>query len=208
MKPISKNVSVLALALVAVSISGTFALADDFQGAQLEKQTGGIYGHLEAKVIDENGNVKQYVQSDNRIVVRGTDMLVTNTLVPSGAWTGTINSTVAPVTHMQIGTSSAADTSTTAALLGAVAGCNPVTFTADSAAGADSGGFAETQPTLSATFSGAAPCNTTFNEAGLFDDVAGSGVTSMFARGVFSTGVTLATTDSLDVDWTFTFTDT
>ena len=207
MKTNSKNVGIVALALVAVSLSGTFALADDFQGTQLEKQSGGIYGHLEAKVIDENGNVKQYVQTDNRIVVRGTDMIVTNTFLPSSAWTGTINATVAPVTHMQIGDTGGADTSTTSALLGAVGGCNPVAITAFANAGADVATFARTTTIISATFSGAGACATSFLEAGLFDSDEGSGITTMFARGTFAS-VTLAATDSLDIDWTFDFTDT
>ena len=208
MKTISKNVGIVALALVAVSLSGTFALADDFQGTQLEKQSGGIYGHLEAKVIDENGNVKQYTQTDNRIVTNGTDTLVVNSFAPSGGFTGGITTTLGPSTYMQIGTSGAADTSTTQVLLGPVGGCVPVTFTGVAANGLDNGGFAESIATLSATFSGAGACATTFNEAGLFDGSTGSGTDNMFARGVFGSSVTLAVTDSLDVDWTFTFTDT
>lgn len=206
MKPISKNVGIVALALVAVSLSGTFAFADDFQGTQLEEQTGGIYGHLEGRVIDENGNVNQYLQTDNRIVVRGTDMLVINTFAP--VFTGTIDTTLGQVGFMQIGTLATADTSTTNTLFGPVGGCVPVAISGASAPGADSAGFAQTSPTISATFSGAGTCATTFLEAGLFDGSTGSGLDDMFARGIFATSVTLTASDSLVIDWTFTFTDT
>jgi len=213
MKTISKNVGMMALTLVAVSLSGAFVIADDFQDTQLEQTRGAIYGHIEARVIDENGNVKQYIQSDNRIVGNGTDTLVVNGFSPTPAFTGSIVTTLGPMTHMQLGvgtTSDAAFSSTAIALDTATASCID-TFSGAANSAVDNGGFAESTAVLSTTFdssTGAGACiGPVLAEAGLFDASTGSGTDNMFARGLFSATVTLAGSDSLDVDWTFTFTD-
>jgi len=207
MKQIPKNFSIMAIALVAVSLTGSFAVADEFQGERLATQEAGMYGHITAKVLDENGNVKQYVQSDNKIVQNGVDMLVINTLVPSAAYTGGIDTTLGDVQWMQVGTGAGAGTSADNTLT-TIGGCSPVTFTGTSAGGSDSGGFATTSATLTATFSGASCADPAVAEAGLFDGATGSGTDDMFSRGIFGSTVNLGAADSLDVDWTFTFTDT
>ncbi len=219
MKTNSKNVFIVAIALVAVSLSGTFALADDFQGAQLERDGIGFYGHLEAKVTDENGNVKQYIQTDNRIVGNGTDLLITRAFSPSGGFTGTISTGIGPMTNMQLGTGTDDDATFSGGATGLqtpAAGCI-TTFTGTANNATLSGGFAQSSATLSATFDssvGAGACMsgsvTNLIEAGLFNGATGSGTDDMFARGYFGAGndVTLSGSDTLDVDWTFTFTDT
>jgi len=206
MKQIPRNVSIMAMALVAVSLTGSFAVADEFKGGQIATQEAGMYGHITAKVLDETGNVKQYVQSDNKIVQNGVDMLVINTLVPSSAYTGGIDTALGDVQYMQIGTGSGAGTSADNTIT-TIGGCAPVTFTGTGAGASDSVGFATTSVTLSSTFSGAS-CAATVAEAGLFDGSTGSGTDDMFSRGIFGSSVVLGAADSLDVDWTFTFTDT
>ena len=215
MKTISKNVGMMAITLVAVSLSGAFAIADEFQDTQLEQTRGAIYGHIEARVIDENGNVKQYIQSDNRIVGNGTDTLVVNGFSPVGGFIGSIGDpALGPSTHMQLGigtTNDATFSPTAIALETATANCID-TFTGVANSATVNGGFAESFFTLSATFDTTdGPANNcigpTFTEAGLFDAVSGSGTADMFARGFFSTAVVLGSSDSLDVDWDFTFTD-
>lgn len=212
MKTNSKNVFIVAIALVAVSLSGTFALADDFQGSQLEKQRSGIYGHITATVIDENGNVKQYIQTDNRIVGNGTDTLLVNAFSPAGGFTGSVIGGTA-MTHMQLGTGTQSDAAfawDATALQTATANCI-TTFQGSANSAQSNGGFAETTATLSASFNStvnAACLSTGFEEAGIFDGAGGSGTDVMFARGSFGGNtVTLVGSDNLDVDWTFTFTD-
>ena len=206
MKLITKNVGIFAVALVAVSLTGSFAIADEFQGMQLGEQEAGVYGHVTTTLYNADGDVKQYTQSDNRIVENGLDMLAINTFSPAGGFTGGINATLAAVTHMQIG-SGVAEVVATANTITAITTCNPDTFTGT---GAGASGSA-TSVTLSGIFTTAgdgAGCATTIGEAGLFDGVGGSGGSSMFAQNAFATTVPLTSNDQLNVDWTFTFTDT
>ena len=195
------------MAVVAIGASGTFALADEALDSQTIDETvsgAGIYGHVEARVIDADGNIKAYTQGDNRIVNNGIDMIIFNTLDPSDNWAATgIDTTFGQVTHMQLGagtTEVVAGTNT----ITAIATCDPDTFTGSAVGGAAAA-------TLSAQFTtidDGAGCAATIGEAGLFDGATGSGTDDMFAQNAFSTSVTLTTNDLLDVDWTFTFSDT
>jgi len=198
----------MAIALVAVSLTGSFAVADEFQGGQIAEQKAGMYGHITARVLDDSGNVKQYVQTDNKIVQNGVDQLVISTLIPSVVYTGGIDNALTPVQWMQVGTGGGAGTSADNTIT-TIAGCGTQTFTGTGAGAADVAGFASTSVTLTSTFSGATCANPAVAEAGLFDNVAGSGPSSdMFSRGIFGVTVNLGAADSLQVDWTFTFTDT
>ena len=207
MKLITKNVGIFAVALVAVSLTGSFAIADEFQGTQLGEQTATVYGHVTATVYDVDRNVKQYMQTDNVIVNNGLDMLAINTFTPSAPFTGGINASLSDVTHMQVGLGTTQLGATANALGTAIATCTPDTFTGTGAAA--SAGVATV--TLQGIFDVAgdgAGCQDTLGEAGLFDSSSGSGVTSMFAQNAFSPSVALGASDQLQVDWTFTFTDT
>ncbi len=195
----------MVVALVAVSLTGSFAIADEFQGGQIAKEKAGIYGHITAVVHDESGNVKQYVQTDNAVVQNGVDMLFINTLVPSAAYTGGIDTTLGDVQWMQIGTGVVAPVGGDNTIT-AIGGCGTQTFTGTGSGAA--GNPASSAVTLTATFSGATCADLAVGEAGLFDGAGGSGPDDMFSRGVFGTTVNLGAADSLDVDWTFTFTDT
>ena len=162
-----------------------------------------MFGHVEATVYDENGNIKAYTQSDNKIVNNGLDMIIFNTFSPSSTMSGGIATGLGAVTHMQLGSGTAEATVASTNTITAIASCAPDTFTA-SAAG---GGAAVT---LSSTFTSAgdgAGCLTTIGEAGLFDGSTGSGTDDMFAQNKFASTVTLSGTDSLVVNWDFTFTD-
>jgi len=205
MKLNTKNTSIFVVALVAVSLTGSFAVADEFQGNHGPQNDGiGLQGHIVATVYDNDGNVKQYMQSDNVIVNRGIDKLFTETFSPSSPFIGGINTTAAAITHMQLGVG-VAELGVGAVALGtATAGCID-TFT-----GVGAGGGAPLG--LNATFTtadGAGACiGPVLGEAGLFDGVQGSGGAAMFSQNAFSSTVTLGASDQLDVDWTFTFTDT
>lgn len=206
MKLKAKNVGIFAVALVAVSLTGSFAIADEFQGMQLGEQRGTVYGHVTTTLYDADGNVKQYTQSDNRIVENGLDMLAINTFSPAGGFGGTIDATLTPVISMQVG-SGVAEVAATANVITAIASCAADTFTGTGAGASGS----STSITLSGIFTSAGDgvgCETTIGEAGLFDDAGGSGAGDMFAQNAFSTTVLLTSTDQLNVDWTFTFTDT
>jgi len=203
MKQNTKNTGIFVVALVAVSLTGSFAIADEFQGEQSPQRDGvGLQGHVVATLYDADGNVKQYLQSDNVIVNRGIDKLFTETFSPSSPFTGGINTTAAAITHMQLGTG-VTELGTGATALGTSVACID-TFTGVGAGGGAALG-------INATFTsadGAGCVGPTLGEAGLFDGVTGSGSAAMFAQNAFSSTVILGASDSLDVDWTFTFTDT
>lgn len=206
MKLITKNVGIFAVALVAVSLTGSFAIADEFQEMQLGEQTGTVYGHVTTTLYNADGNVIQYTQSDNRIVENGLDMLAINTFSPAGGFTGGINTALTPVISMQVG-SGVAEVAATANVITAIASCNADTFTGTGAGASGS----STSVTLSGIFTTAgdgAGCAATIGEAGLFDGATGSGTDDMFAQNAFASTVILTSTDQLNVDWTFTFTDT
>ena len=190
------------IAVAAMGITGTFALADDSFNSQTFSETvdrGLIYGHVEATLYDEFGNVKAYTQSDNTIVDVGLDMILNNLIEPVIG--GISNATLGDVSHMQIGTATV-EAGATNSTIDAISGCTTTVITASSS---DIGVVL-----LEATFTvgaNGANCNTTIGEAGLFDGATGSGSDSLFAQNKFASTVPLGADDSLDIDWTFTFTD-
>jgi len=189
------------MTVVAIGAIGTFALADDSFDSQSIEETmdrQSLYGHAEARLVDADGNIKAYTQSDNRIVNQGLDMLIINTFSPSSAFTGGIDTALGAVSHMQIGTGTSEATNPATNTITPIGGCAPVTFTANNAT--------THAITLSSTFSGAT-CAATVGEAGLFDGSTGSGTDDMFAQNAFASTIGFTASDSLDVDWTFTFTD-
>ena len=133
-------------------------------------------------------------------------MLAVNTFSTFGVWTGGINDSLTPVISMQVG-SGTTEVAATVNVITAIASCAADTFTGS---GAGASGSA-TSVTLQGIFDVAgdgAGCQTTIGEAGLFDDAGGSGAGDMFAQNAFSPSVALGASDQLQVDWTFTFTDT
>ena len=194
--------AMIMIAVAAVGTSGTFALADTFdsQSDSTTKDSQAMFGHVEATVYDEDGNIKAYTQSDNKIVNNGLDMIMVNTF--AGTPTGGI-ANLGPASNIQLGSATAEETLTAAKTITAIASCAPDTFT-----GVSAGGGAAI--TLTSTFTSAddgAGCLTTIGEAGLFNGATGSGTDSMFAQNKFASTVTLSGTDSLVVNWSFTFTD-
>ena len=204
MKLNTKNASLFAIALTAVTLTGSFALADEFQVNDDPQLDGvGLQGHVVATVYDTDGNVKQYMQSDNVIVNRGIDKLFVETFQPSSPFTGGINTTSKTIEYMQLGTGGSELGTSATALGSATAGCI-TTFTG---VGAGGGAALGINATFDNSIGGGACVGPNLGEAGLFDTVHGSGVAAMFAQNAFSSGVILGSSDSLDVDWTFTFTD-
>ena len=195
------------VAVIAIGISGTFALADDsfdlLKISETVDQTQ-IYGHVEAILYDEFGNVKAYTQSDNKIVNVGLDTLLVNILQGTTiSGMGASNNTLGPITHMQLGTETveAGSGNTT---IGTISNCIPDAV----AAAYTSTGIVVITGVFSVGGQGAG-CQTTINEAGLFSGPTGGGSgDTMFAQNAFGSGVPLGASDSLTVNWTFTFSDT
>ena len=207
MRALGKNIGLLLLSMTVIFAGSTFAMALDVDESSIG-DSGLMTGHMTLTVFDENGNIKAYSQSDNSIVLRGVTTLVQETFgtVPV---TGGILSSSGPVSHMEIGTDSTAPIPGNTGLT-AIAGCarEAATFSAPAASGAT---FATITVTATATFSGGAigsSCSATadIREAGMFNDVTAG---EMFARNTgFAAVTTLGSTDTLKIDWDFTFEDT
>lgn len=201
-----RNLAMVMIVAAAIGGTGSFSMLSNVTADSSMESGVKMYGHVTATLIDESGNVKQYSQSDNIIVNDGLEALVFLGLSPSSAFTGNSTNSATAFTHMQLGTGTTGVASTASTLGTAISGCID-TFT----------GVANTETvgnnvvvTLTSTFSSAdsANCLTTVGEAGVFDGSTGSGTDEMFAQNAFSSQITLAGSDSLQVDWTYTFSDT
>ena len=81
MKDISRNIGVITVALIAISVGATLAVT---QGSYLQSlgvpspSASGAYiaGHVEAVVRDDGGNIIAYRQADNAIVKQFTHFMV------------------------------------------------------------------------------------------------------------------------------------
>ena len=181
------------LGVVAVSMSGSYALLQPAQTSVENGETGGLMGHLVVTVNDENGNVKAYRQTDNLITNTGiTQMnaLYFEDIADVGA---------GEASHFAIGTggeTAAAYTSTGSDLITSIGGCarQDAAFSAGSASSGDQ------TITGTASFSGASCAASSVDEGVVYNDVSAG---QALARTVF-TAVTVGSGDTLNLRWTFT----
>ena len=208
---IGKNIGLLLLSFTVIFAGTTFTLALDANESSTS-DSGFVQGHTTLTVYDENGYVKSYAQSDNAIVQNGMTTLVQETFgLTTEAVTGGIGSSTGPVSHMGIGTGAVAAVGGDSTLT-AVVNCVRQAATFTSTGAGPSGDFATITVRASATFSGGAGstvCSfaSSITEAGMFNAAGSAG--EMFARNAgFTPVTTLGATDTLDIDWDFTFTGT
>jgi len=169
-------------------------------------------GHMTLKVIDENGYIKDYRQTDNVIVLAGWDALVENAF--SGTYVtglGHLNGTGAgPFSHIGIGSFDDIDlpaANTNTALGAELTGCPRSTLGIDSVGAIDFTGASEILVELFAGFNEPSDIdcqNIAISEAGLFNGTAAQN-TVMFARNTFTTVPALGAEDTLEIEWDFTF---
>ena len=176
--------------------------------ADTSERTGVALGHVTLVLRDSDGEIKQYVQTDNVVTNEGLDCLV-DTLFGSVA-TGTCTST-GNMDIIGLGTGAAGGAGATGVTTPLASGC--IAF-ADPGVVADTGtttqaiqvevvfgGFTSTGADLAAT-----QCEATITEAGLFNTGGATTVTdNMFSIQGF-TGVAIATADTLTVTWDIDFT--
>ena len=199
MKPFNTvKIGALLTAVLVVGIFGTYFTMNTISTDDLKSYTTSqVLGHVIVKVFDEDGNIKAYRQSDNAIVGNGMEILAGNLF--SG-----VNATFASdeVDTFGIGTSGTAPADNDSTITFGTCANQTATFTTP---GADvSGSNATITVNGQATFGPAGTCANTWREAGIFDD---SNSKEMFARNTF-TDVILQSTDSLQINWAFTFSDT
>jgi len=192
------------LSITAVFAGFTFAMNPDVEESPFS-DSASIVGHMILTVTDKDANVIAFRESDNTIVVLGMNNLGANTFSTSTGIPG-LGQNSGPVTHMDIGSNGAAsapgDVGITA--LGGTCvrdltgfdspfvGIDPVTL--------------NSQVVIRATsvFAGTTCGGTAIAEAGVFNDVLGG---ELFARNTFGPVPALGATDTLTIQWNFTFTD-
>jgi len=206
---IGKTTGILFLSIIVILSAATFLTTQN-----LDKSTSSdvafLMGHMTLKLIDENGYVKNYVQTDNVIVESGWNALVEN--VFSGTYEGglgLLNGTGAgPFSHIAVGASANTALASQTTLVDELAGCPRSPLFISSPIAVTSSGTSITV-SLSAGFDAETDSGctgTALNEAGLFNGTTAQN-TVMFARNVFSSEVpALGSFDFLEIDWDFTFT--
>jgi hypothetical protein len=213
----------VSLAVVAGLFgSGIFGLTITKADQASLGTTGLFTGHVTTTLVDSEGNIKEYRQSDNLIVNQGENCALKLLFQTS---TGAAGSSVCAGANTQgfkfieIGNVSATQSgtpvsplSTDVRLYGShnntVTGNNPgltrkeaTTVTWTNSTSSTSTGAA--QVVLAATFTNSGTSSKSVNESGLFNSTMGTNgnTDAMFARQVFST-ITMAPSDSLTVQWT------
>jgi len=215
MKGIGKNIGILLLSVAVISSAATFLMTQNLVESPSPNDVGFLMGHMTLKVIDENGYVRDYRQTDNIIVSVGWDALVRNafsgdyTVDPDGGGRGDLQSSnPGPFSHIGIGSDGGTglflgpdNTGLGAELSGCIR--SPIGIHSDGAFGTS---ISEIQITLFAEFDAEtnSGCQTVdIKEAGLFNATSGG---AMFARNTFTTVPALGLFDFLEIEWDFTFT--
>ena len=215
MTSLYKNLAVIMMAAVAISAGGAFAFTQNIQTPQSPSEKGSILGHITLVVKDEDGNIKAYRQTDNKVVNNGLKAhiykLFASSLVnPTRPAMGSFN-------VIAVGTSNTApaqDQTLLGTQRGARIGNASVTsspYTAVTVANVTTSCCGLTiQGTWSAgKLANATSTSASIVEAGLFDRVQNSSTpantdANMFARQTFG-AITIGTSDTLQVTWTISY---
>ena len=200
MKP--QQAAMFAIVAVAAGIGGIFSgfsvSADD---SEAFSESGLMLGHITLIVTDENGNIKDYVQTDNLVVDEGIDTMG-DLVFPDIDLNG--NGTDGKFDWIGIGTGGA-----TVAAAGddgeqtVISTCNRVQDATVTGTSAVSG---EITVTVDASFSGSS-CAGAIDEAILANSGTGAAANAgeTLARQVFS-DVNVGSSDTLTVSWEITLT--
>ena len=187
--------AILVIAVAAVSSGLTFqaiGLSEDTPVGTADES--GIYGHLTATLFDEDGYVKAYRQTDNRIVDVGLDVIADLVFGTSLTTSPTV------IDIMAIGVSGTASAAAQTDLLDRTGLGTCANATVAFLEGATGAGLVNVTDTVS--FLGSAGCNAGIQEAGLFDVNNGN----MFARQSFGL-ITVGGSDQLDITWSIEIND-
>lgn len=225
LKTIVLFAGIFGISLGTISLSGVSATSMMVSAAPQTQAGFDMLGHVEYKVLDDSGAIKQYLQGDNIVVIGGKDCVARHVFENS---TGT----VCPggnneFQYIAIGNHTAAGTpvNTLSALGTDGAGCASTSVNGEMArkqvvpsfTAANSGtGTIVVLDTTSAPFNFGATNATTVMQSGIFNGpeaaVDGSGqCTTLGTASMFSvqdlnsdTGIIVSNGDSLSVKWTIT----
>jgi len=167
----------------------------------------GIMGHIEFIATDSDGNIKQYIQTDNTVVNIGENCMgellfdvdmtgvTADECTGTGTTTGSHGSNANGFTFLGIGTGATGEAENNVAL--ATETGSRIQETSQVPTGSTGASGTSGQVVLSEVFT---PGALTITEAGLFD---ASTAGNMLARQLF-TGIPLGASDQLTVQWTIT----
>jgi len=209
----SKNVAIAVIAIIAAVAGGAvgFMTAGGLAASDaLSTAEGSAFmtGHLELVLTDENGAIKQYVQTDNIITSRGFDTMVDLVFGEPTSGTGcdtdgcNANATDSKFTFIGIGTSAQTAVVGDDGEVAEITGCDRIQ---DTTITGDSGTTTQTVATLDAQFSGSV-CAGGIQEATLTNTGTGALPTAgeTLARQTFGS-ITVGASDTLTVTWNITF---
>jgi len=213
-----KNMGILLLSITVILTAATFLTTQNLIESSSTNDVGFLMGHVTIKVLDENGFVKDYRQTDNVIVNSGWNTVAQNSFVNHDefgeaelALGGTIPGTGGPFTHMGIGTVdtglSGANADLAAPAIATIPGTLPcprsIIEVGSDGASIGIGLDSSIEIFVFAEFDGAScEASDPINEAGIFN-AATTG--EMLARNTFIPVAALGSLDVLEIDWTFTF---
>ena len=196
------HLPIFAISIAAILVGVVFTYGSFGNNSSSQTYEHGVMlGHIQLILTGSDGNVKQYVQTDNLIVDEGMDTMI-DLMFPDTNLNG--NSTDNKFKYIGIGTG---NTGAAAGNIGEetlISGCNRI---ADGAVTGSSAISGESTGTVDAQFSGATCASTTVREAVLTnsgtDAAANAG--ELLARQTF-TAINLGASDTLTVTWNITVT--
>lgn len=189
------NITIIVIVGVFGFLLGSFGINSSTNDISLQTDSVMAIGHLELVLKDADGNIKQYLQTDNLIVDQGLNTMI-DLIFPTIDLNN--NSTEGKFNVLGIGASPSAVSTSDTGLISPVSGCaNATAFIS---------GFGASSPiganvTLGVIFNATDGCVGTFQEAVIQNDLGSTG--QALARQVFSS-ITLAGDDELDVTWDIT----
>ena len=191
-----------AIAIVMVGVFGfllgSFGINSANNDNSLQTESVLAVGHLQLILKDTDGNIKQYLQTDNLIVNEGANTMAD--LIFSGlgpALNLNANATDGKFGFIGIGGVSSPETKDNTALLSPVTGCfrNSTFVSGNGASGSGAEIFLDT------IFTGFDGCSGTFGEAVLANSLTGGEILS---RITFTPSIVIGSTDVLNVFWDIT----
>lgn len=191
-----RNITIFVMVGVFGFLLGSFGIISFNTDNSLQTESVMALGHLELVVKDADGNIKQYMQTDNLITNEGANTMA-DLIFPGVNFNNNATDTKFGVIGIGVGTGGPGVSDVSLETL--ISGCANQTATAEIAQVANLGALQGAEVVIFTSFSGGSPgCTGAITEAVLQNDIAGKG--EVLSRQVF-TAIQLGDTDSLFVDW-------
>lgn len=168
-------------------------------------ESGKMLGHITLALADANGNIKSYIQTDNRVLDQGEACALKAVFRETATGsTDCSGSATADFDVIALGTDATAPNDDNTALGAETAAAGLVRNTATTATVADdTTGTAGAIVTLSRAFTNTSGGSVSVAESGIFNATSTS-ADGIFARQTFA-AIPVANNDALTVTWTITF---